>query len=286
MHKIRLKETLMKVHIMTDLEGPSGVNGRSDGIGNRIINPEIASKLLTEEVNACCEGLIEGGADEIVVWDGHGGSNSIDITRLHPAASLGTLGGDLAPVCHYQGCAAAVQIGAHAMQGVSDGYLNHSFNSHGTSEIRLNGEPVGEIGIGILLAAFFGIPSILVSGDAAACREASAFAGPGLRTVTTKHGLSRYTVVNRPPEEVRRELRAAACQALKNLKNIPVKKIDPPYEMVYRLMCPNQADAFEKAGAERLDPQTVVLRSDNIVDLWAQRNGWAPGVHNRKFAIQ
>jgi len=45
------------------------------------------------------------------------------------------------------------------------------------------------------------------------------------------------------------------------------------------------ADNYEKAGAERLDSVTVLLRSDNFLDLWAQRNGWAPGTHNKKFGI-
>ncbi len=275
----------MKVYIMTDLEGPSGVNGRSDGIGNKIINTEIACKLLIEEVNACCEGLLEAGATEIVVWDGHGGSNSIDITKLHPAASLGTIGGDLAPVCRSQGFDAAIQLGAHAMQGVMDGYLYHTYNSHGVAELLLNGEPIGEIGIGILESAYFGVPTILVSGDAAACREAKAFAGPQLYTVETKQAISRYTVVNRPVGEVHSELRAAAALGLRMLKKIPLKKIAPPYELRYQVMCPNQLDFFEKMGAERVDHQTVIFRSDNFIDVWAQRNGWAPGVHNRKWRI-
>jgi D-amino peptidase len=276
----------MKVHIMTDLEGPAGVNGRGDGIGNKIINTETACKCLVEEVNACCEGLVEAGATEIVVWDGHGGSNSIDIRLLHPAASLGILGGGLAPVCCYDGCDAAIQLGAHAMQGVRDGFMNHSFNSHGIAELRLNGEPVGEIGIGMLLAAHFGVPTILVSGDVAACREAEAFAGAGLCTVATKQALSRYKVINRPLEGLYAELRAVSANALRNLKQAPLQKIAPSYELIYRAMCPNLADAFERAGIERLDYQTLRFRSGSIVDLWAQACGWAPGVHNRKFNIQ
>ena len=48
-------------------------------------------------------------------------------------------------------------------------------------------------------------------------------------------------------------------------------------------MCPNQADAYEMRGAKRVDHQTVVLESDDLVDLWAQRNGWGPGVHETRF---
>ena len=34
---------------------------------------------------------------------------------------------------------------------------------------------------------------------------------------------------------------------------------------------------------KRLDHQTVLLESEDFVDLWAQRNGWGPGVHRARF---
>jgi hypothetical protein len=82
----------MKVFILTDLEGPAGVNARPDNVGNKIINRPTAEQALVNEVNAVCEGLVAAGADEIVVLDGHGGSNAIDIFKLHPKASLMQVG--------------------------------------------------------------------------------------------------------------------------------------------------------------------------------------------------
>ena len=72
--------------ILTDLEGTAGISGKADSIGNRIDDPLAAGKFLTEEINACCEGLVGTGAEEIVVWDGHGESHSIQPGLLHPAA--------------------------------------------------------------------------------------------------------------------------------------------------------------------------------------------------------
>ena len=277
----------MKIVIMTDLEGPSGVNGRSDGIGNRIINEPTACELLLEEVNAVVDGLSKGGATEIVVWDGHGGSNSIDIRKLREEASLGTLGGDLAPVNLLDGSYdAAMQIGVHALQGVGDGYLNHSYNSHGVANMRLNGIRIGEIGITTLMASCFSVPTILVAGDNAACQEAKDFIGENnVFTVETKNSLSRYTTINRNPIIVGRELAAKAKEALENITEMKPKMLHPPYEFEIQSMCPNTADVFEKRGAERVDHQTIILRSDDFIDLWSQRLGWAPGIHNEKFGI-
>lgn len=277
----------MKVYIMTDLEGVSGVNGRRDdaGIGNKIINEIVACNLLTAEVNAVVEGLVEGGAKEIVVADGHGGSNSIQIENLHPKANLKIYGADMAPItCVDASYNAALQIGTHSMIGVKDGFMNHTFNSHAVANMWLNGLPVGEIAIGALICAYFGIPTILVSGDRAACREAKEFLG-NVETVETKIGLGRYSVINKNPLKVREELKETSKSALQNIKKFSPKKINPPYSLKIQFMCPNQADNYEMRGAKRLDHQTVLIESDDFIDLWAQRQGWAPGVHNRRFNI-
>jgi len=274
----------MRVHIMTDLEGVSGVNGRSDGIGNKILNEDVAGRLLTEEVNAAVEGLVEGGATEIVVVDGHGGSNMIQPEKLHPAAKLIILGGGMAPIMWIDaGYVAALHLGAHAMIGVRDGFLNHTFNSHAVVNMWLNDRLVGEIAIEALRCACLGVPTILVSGDRAACREAREFL-KDVETVETKVGLSRYTVINENPVKVRADLRERAKWALQNKARFQVQMIPPPYALKIQLMCPNQADIYEMRGARRLDHQTVLLESHNFLDLWAQRNGWAPGVHNKYFA--
>ena len=277
----------MKVFIMTDLEGPSGVNGRSDGIGNKIVNQETACELLLEEVNAVVEGLVRGGATEIIVWDGHGGSNSLDITKLHEAASLGTLGGDMAPVNLLDASFdAAIQIGVHALQGTAKGYLNHSYNSHSVANMYLNDVRIGEIGITTLMASYFNIPTILIAGDTAACLEAKEFIGENnLITVETKKSISRYSVVNLNPVKVREKLTAKAQDAMKQISKMKPKKIAAPYEYKIQLMCPNMANNYEMQGAERIDHQTIILRSNDFIDVWAQRRGWGAGVHNKKFAI-
>jgi D-amino peptidase len=277
----------MKVFIMTDLEGPSGVNGRSNGIGNKTVNVETACELLLQEVNAAVEGLVRGGATEIVVWDGHGGSNSLDIKKLHKAASLATIGGDMAPVNLLDASFdAAMQIGAHALQGTPDGYLNHSYNSHSVANMYLNGVRIGEIGITTLMASYFNVPTILVTGDTAACLEAKEFIGEGnLFTVETKKSISRYSVVNLNPVKVREELQTKAQEAIEQVSRMKPKKITAPYEYKIQLMCPNIADDYEMKGAERVDHQTIILRSDDFIDVWAQRRGWCAGVHNEKYNI-
>jgi D-aminopeptidase len=82
---------------------------------------------------------------------------------------------------------------------------------------------------------------------------------------------------------VRAELTKKAKQALDKIDTFKLKTISSPYTLELQLMCPNLADSYEKIGAERVDYQTVILRSDNLIDLYAQRVGWASGVYSKKF---
>jgi D-amino peptidase len=277
----------MKTYVMTDLEGVSGVNGVSDNIGNRIVNLPIAQAMLLGEVNALAQGLLQGGAKDIIVVDGHGGSNSIDLGQLHPSISLVNIQGILAPLNYGvldSSCAAAIQIGTHAMAGVADGYLNHSYNSHAIVSMTLNGQPIGEIGMGILKAAYYGVPSVLIAGDEAACREARDFVGDlPLTTVVTKKAVARYSAINRHPSAVQAELRAAAEKALQELPRYKVMTLPDSFVLDLRYMDCNMADGRVKIGAERLDSHSVRHRSDDFLDLCAQFLGWAPGVYQRCF---
>lgn len=275
----------MKVFILTDLEGPAGVNGRPDSpVGNTMLNRPTAEQALVNELNAVCDGLVAAGADEIVIIDGHGGSNSIDIMKLHPKASLMQVGNWM-PVIYMDGSYDAfIQVGAHSMEH-TDGYLCHTFNSHAIQEIRLNGEPIGEIGVASYLAAYFGVPTIMVSGDDTACHEARALLGDDLEVVPTKSSINRYAAVNYPLQEVYDNLRTAAERALRNVKKYKPLEMPEHCELTTRFMCPNHANGPEKLGQERIDEFTVKAISDDFADLWAQRLGWAPGVHKKKYNI-
>lgn len=274
----------MKVMILTDLEGCSGINGRADAqIGNSTLNPPTAQQALVNEVNACCEGLFAAGADEVVVLDGHGGSNSIDIFKLDPRASLLQVG-ELMPAAWVDASYdAMVQIGAHAMQS-SGGYMCHTFNSHGTAEIRLNGKQIGEIGIIGYMGGYFHVPTILVSGDEAACKEAKEFFGEQVAVVPTKLGYNRYTAINYPTQSLYEKLKQTSKDALLRYKSIPACVPPESSQMLIREMCPNTADYYERLGIKRLDEVTLLFEGD-FIEINAQRMGWAPGVHQRKYGI-
>ena len=158
----------MKIYIMTDLEGVAGVVDFESQTYDTGKYYEKAKELLTAEVNAAVEGAMRAGATEILVCDGHG-QGGIVPELIHPSAKL--LHGR--PIGRFweidsSKWDACFLLAHHAMNGTPDGNLNHTYSSKTIVKMLLNGTPIGEIGMNIYLAGWFGIPAVLITGDEAA----------------------------------------------------------------------------------------------------------------------
>src|SRR5712692_4434176 len=77
-----------KFLIVTDMEGVGGVNNADEQLlpGQRRFDE--SRRLLAGEINAAIKGLLEAGAGQVVVWDGHDGSRSLSIADIDAAAEL------------------------------------------------------------------------------------------------------------------------------------------------------------------------------------------------------
>ena len=69
--------------------------------------------------------------------------------------------------------AGMVQLGAHAMMGTPDGVLCHTQSSKTENRYWYNGVESGELAQCAAIAGGYDVPTILVTGDEAACREAT-----------------------------------------------------------------------------------------------------------------
>jgi D-amino peptidase len=261
----------MKVLMMTDLEGVAGVVSFDQDSYSTGKYYETSKRLLTAEVNAAVEGLLEAGAIEVLVLDMHG-PGGVWFEDLHPRARL-MHGRPLAPQAVrdavYSTYDISVIIGQHAMAGVGDGDLAHTQSSQSIDAYTLNGKPIGEIAQWALYCGALGIPVIFLSGDHAACREIEALI-PGIVTAAVKQGLSRTSAITLSKEASRELIRTQIRAALeKHLVNpIPPLVWEPPYVLEKRFFHTHSADIAEgQPGVERVDSQTVRLRSDDILDL-------------------
>src|SRR6516165_6700473 len=97
------------IFLVTDAEGVGGVC-RQDQTDPK---DQEMRQLLTGEVNAAVEGFLAGGADEVFVWDGHDGSQTLSTLTIHPKAKL--IMGGLGPSMLFERRFSAVAyVGQHS----------------------------------------------------------------------------------------------------------------------------------------------------------------------------
>ena len=259
----------MKILIMTDLEGVAGYVSFDYDQASR--NNEQGRRLLTAEVNAAVAGMIEAGADDFLVFDGHG-PGAIHYPDLHEAARL-LHGRPVAPRSVrreiFTGFDAAVMIGQHAMAGVTRGNLHHTQSSRSIESYTLNGRLIGEIAQWALYMGSFDIPLIFLSGDEAACDEVTTLV-PGLTTAAVKVGLSRNSAVSLAHPAACRLIREGSRTALTNHRTNPLTPVrwPGPYVLEKRFFHTDAVDAVrDNPAVEVVDNLTVRLRADRIQDI-------------------
>ncbi len=208
----------MRVYVSADLEGVAGLVSRDAQMGPEGSDYQTSRQLMTEEVNAVIRGAIEGGATHIVVNDSHGRMGNIIPEKLHPAAQLS----QGYPKLLYMmegvdgGFDLVFFVGYHAAIGTPDGILNHSYNSRGIYNVRVNGKTLGEPGLNARVAGYFGLPVAFVSGDEATVRETMAEL-PEVEGVVTKYGLNRYAARSLSPAQSRERLQLGAKRAIERV---------------------------------------------------------------------
>jgi D-aminopeptidase len=251
----------MKIYVMTDMEGVAGVLDHDNwcqpterGYPGRYY--DLGREFLTEEANAAIDGFFAGGAEEVVISDGHG-AGGINPNLLDERAQLirGWPSGWPDELdTSYQGVA---WVGQHAKAGTLGAHLAHTqwFNY---LDQQINGISIGEFGEFVFCASELGVPAFFATGDEAFCREAEALV-PGITTVAVKRGLAlddgseleikeymRHNLgaMHRQPRAARRLIREGALAAMRRLQHAPqgygLVPIRPPYERI-TLFRPDEA---------------------------------------------
>lgn len=258
----------MKIFIMTDLEGASGVAGRWSDIDPGGKEHDTARRLLTGDVNAAVEGAFEAGVDEVVVLDGHGAALTILIEELDPRAQL--IRGRR--VLELEGLDESFDlmfaVGAHAMAGTPDGLLTHTLSTS-IDNVWLNGVPVGEIGLWAALAGDFGVPIGLVTGDAAAVREAKSLL-KHVYTVAVKEATSRFAAKCLHPKVSQSLIREAAATAVKRAEEFTPFRPERPVELKVEFHDSQAAERVSRRrGVVRVDGRTVLAKGESMLEVYS-----------------
>jgi D-amino peptidase len=263
-----------KVLMITDVEGVDGIFD-IDLQCRPWVSPrwEETRKLLTGEANAAAEGLFQGGATDVTVWDGHDGARSLSVVDIHPRVRL--LTGKPVPFAlpFDSSVGALIFIGQHAMAGAKDGILTHTMSWDGVQEWRANGKAIGEIGTWAMVAGELGIPTIMLSGDTAACHEYLDLV-PNGECAEVKSGVSRTAGYMLPQAAATALIQAKARRAMERLAEIKPYKIVGPVELRIE-QTPNAERPHRppRLGVEQIDSRTWSYRGKTFTEALALASG-------------
>lgn len=257
-----------KVFMVTDMEGVDGIfNSELQCIPFKSPRFEESRKLLTGEVNAAVDGLLEGGATEVVVWDGHDSSRTLSVLDIHPRARL-LAGSPVSPTLELDSSySALIFIGQHPMAGTEKGILSHSYSSESIKNMWVNDKLVGEIGGRVMLAGTFGVPAIMLSGDTAACKEIRDLV-PQSECAEVKSGVSRTAGFMLPHSAACLLIREKARRAMQRVSEFKPYRIQGPVEVKVEFITAATHSFRSREGVEQLNDRTWVFRGKDIQDAW------------------
>jgi D-amino peptidase len=261
----------MRVYISVDMEGVAGVVHEDQ---TNPIDPRHAGeynrfrRLMTSEANAAVEGAVLGGAKTIVVNDSHWQMRNLLPDELHPAAELLSGGPKLRSMVEgvEAGFDAALFVGYHARGGTKHAIIDHTYTSN-VHEVRLNGQPAGELAINAALAGTYGVPVAMVSGDQALAAEAKELLGATVEAVIVKHAVGRFAARSVHPGESCRRIREGATAALRRSHRPYV--LSAPITLDVEFALTQMADMAELTpGSVRTGGRTLQYRHDDYREVF------------------
>lgn len=258
----------MKIYLSADIEGIGCiVRQEQSSPGGR--QYDWARRMMTEEVNAAVKGAFDGGATEVVVADSHNVGLNLVPEDLDERVSL--IMGSPRALSMMEGIDAgfdaAFLVGYHAMAGTADSTIVHVFTGR-IAGVRVNGRPLGEIGISAALAGHYGVPVALVTGDNRTVAEAKTLL-EGIETVEVKKGIGAYAARCLSPRRSRTLIYEGARRAMSRQKDWRPFKFEGAVALEVRFTTASAADrALHMPGLERVDGATVRFKAADFIEAF------------------
>ncbi|GGW78918.1 M55 family metallopeptidase [Streptomyces caelestis] len=247
----------MRILISADMEGATGVTWPGDVLPGAS-QWERCRALFTSDVNAAVLGFHDGGADEVIVNEAHWTMRNLLLEQLDERAQLltgrhkelsmveGVQHGDVDGIAF---------VGYHAGAGM-EGVLAHTYLANQITGVWLNDVPASEGLLNAQVAAEFGVPVVLVTGDDVTCEDALGYAPEALKVAVKDH-VSRYAAVCRTPARTAADIRAAAKEAASlAVRHDPVRggpfTVAVEFDAEHLAMAATVVPGVERIGARKV----------------------------------
>ncbi|MDX2238714.1 MAG: M55 family metallopeptidase [Hyphomonadaceae bacterium] len=223
---------MRRLFIAADIEGVAGV-ASVDQLGPKEFEWQAARGWMTAEVGAAATVALQAGYDEVIVADGHGNALNLLPDGLPPRTRL--IRSWPRPLLQMEGVESAgvdacLMIGFHGSATGAAGVLAHTYHGGLFAELRLNGVAFSEAYLNAALAGEYGVPTVLITGDDAACAQLRD-AIPAVETCVLKRAISWKSAESMTPKEGAAAVAAATSRALARRAEIAPFKLDPPFTL-------------------------------------------------------
>lgn len=257
----------MDVFISADVEGVAGIVSW-DQITPGAEDYAVGRSLMIGEVNAAIEGAFAAGASRVVVNDAHHRMSNLVPDQLHPRARL--VSGHFKPLYMVQGLDqsfdAVFFVGYHGAIGEPEAILSHTYNPRAIWEARVDGRPVGEIGLNALVCQYFGVPIRLVTGDQVTALESRELI-PSVHIAEVKHSFGRYSAESLSPSESRDVIRREAEASLLAVAQQEPSRRPTTIELTF-LVADMASMAEWIRGVERTGPRTIQFTASDGMEAY------------------
>lgn len=259
----------MKIFISSDMEGTAGVVDWDQCRAGGSQYPYYTG-LLTGEINAAIEGATQAGATEFLVNDAHSTMANLKPDALAGRASY--LSGRYKPMYMMQGLDASFDaiflVSYHGSMGSNGSVLSHTYFPTAFAEVRINGIVAGEAGINSLVASAYGVPIVLVTGDATTAEETERFC-PGIKTAVVKKSITRFSAEALHPSAAKDLIREQAQLAVDELPTAGQAAIDLPATLEISFRSSDYCELASRiAGVKRTGDLSASIIGDDPLRIY------------------
>ncbi|WP_461865827.1 M55 family metallopeptidase [Thermococcus sp.] len=261
----------MRAFISIDLEGMPFIVSREHLFVKGALYSE-ARKIATEITLTVAEALHEKGFDEVIVADSHGPMVNLLIDELPEYVEIVRgFPRPLSMVAFAKGSDIGMFLGYHAKAGTGYATFDHTYSGASVDYLEINGVRVSEFLLNSYVLGHYGIPVVLVGGDAKLIEEDVRRFTPWAVEIPFKNAISRYAAKSPSMKKLKKELKIAVAEAIRRYEKGMTEplKVKEPVTVRLRLLRSDMADAAELLPQiNRIDGKTVKFKAGNIGDAY------------------
>jgi D-amino peptidase len=258
----------LKIYISADMEGVVGVVTDAQ-LGPSGFEYQRAREFMTEEVKAAVEAAVEAGATEILISDSHGNGQNLLIEKLPRNITL--VRAFPRPMMMMQGIDetfdGVIFLGYHTGTTNPQGVRAHTMSSASLADVRLNGISMPEAGVNAAIAGHFNVPIIMISGDDAIVKEATALLG-NIEGAVVKWAYGFHSARTLMPEAANELIREKVKQAIGRIKDFKPYKLRTPIQLDVRFKNYRPSEVLSYLPiVERTDSHSIKFAGKDMIEV-------------------